>query len=141
MKLTIWLIMLLSITSCSTSLQKEKPKSNVIVADGTEVKQFENLMFCGNMEAFVQASGAVSSKLTSAWEETVGSESKDECSIEIEVDREGNIINHKVVSCTNPEVLPAVLKKASPVPVSNNKCLFESINHIEFGLGNSKKAS
>lgn len=141
MKLIFSLIIAFTIAGCGANVKKPQQKSNVIVADGTEVKQFENLMFCGNLEAFASATGAVSSKLSAAWEEVAAPDAVDECTIRIKVDRSGNIVNHAVVECNNPEILPKVLEKATPVPVPKNECLFESINQISYGLGTKKKAS
>jgi len=141
MKLIFSVIIAFTIAGCGTNVQKIQQKPNVIVADGTELKQFENLMSCGNLEAFSSATGAVSSKLSAAWKEIADQNAVDECTIRIKVDRSGNIVNHTVVACKNPEILPKVLEKATPVPVPKNECLFESINQISYGLGAKKKAS
>jgi hypothetical protein len=143
MKLVFSIIIALTISGCGANVQKTQQKSNVIVADGTEIKQLENLMFCGNLQAFSSATGAVSSKLSTAWKEIAGQNSEDECTIRIKVDHSGNIVNHTVVACKNSDILPKVLEKATPVPVPvpKNACLFESINQVSYGLNAKKKGS
>ncbi len=122
------------ITACANTPNK----TPVIVADGTEVKQFENLMFCGNAEAFRKSLGAVGSKLSDAWDQVEGKDSVAECTIRINIDKNGKIISHHVVKCENPSAIPAVLAAASPVPVPQDQCLFNNINSVTYVLNSAK---
>ncbi|GAB2449855.1 hypothetical protein GCM10026915_38970 [Simiduia litorea] len=122
------------LTSCAAT----QNKTPVIVADGTEVKQFENLVFCGNAEEFTKVLGAVGSKLGEAWDQVEGKESNDECTVRIKVDESGNIKGHEVVTCDKPSAIPAVLAAASPIPVPKNQCLFKNVNSVKYGLNSAK---
>ncbi|WP_444922798.1 hypothetical protein ACJJH9_11280 [Microbulbifer sp. DLAB2-AF] len=137
MKNLIFLVSICLLSACSNA----KRSTPVIIADGTEATQFENLVFCGNANRFAKVMGDVGSKLGDAWDQVAGSESQDECTVRIKTDKKGNILSHEVVTCENPGVLPDVMAAASPVPVPENDCLLRNINSIKYGINSAKKNS
>lgn len=132
---------ILAILVLLSACAENQTKTPVIVADGTEVEQFEKLFFCGDSEGFTKALGDVGSKLGDAWDKVEGEESPHECTVRINVDQSGNIIGHEVVTCEKPSAIPAVLSAASPVPVPDNKCMFKSINGVKFGLNSGSDSN
>ncbi len=131
------LAILILLSACAEN-QKMTP---VIVADGTEAEQFEKLFFCGDSEDFTKALGDVGSKLGAAWDKVEGKESPHECTVRINIDESGNIIAHEIVSCEKPSAIPAVLSAAIPVPVPDNKCMFKSINGVNFVLNSGSDSN
>jgi hypothetical protein len=118
---------------CKTT-QERTSSTPVIIADGTEVKQFENLMFCGDAKGYVGSLAIVGEHLSQAWNESGDRDSSKSCSVKISVDESGNIKNHKLKDCQDTERAKSALKAASPIPVSPNKCFHNGANKVGFEL-------
>jgi hypothetical protein len=129
------IILAVMLAGCASSPQ---PK-NVIVADGTEARQFENLVMCGNAQAFMMALGDVGKHLGKAWDDVLGADNQQQCEIRIRVDQSGHILEREVVSCDDADSLTSVLKGADPVPVPSDACLLASINGSSYQLNSSRK--
>jgi hypothetical protein len=129
----------LVLTGCNATTPTRS--NNVIVADGTEIEQFEAMVFCSDKEGFMVALGNVSSKLTNAWDEVLGKENKQKCTIRISIDKQGNILGHSVVTCENEPALKAVLKKATPVPVPQSECLQGRISGVKYQINSGEGKS
>jgi hypothetical protein len=111
----------------------------VIVADGTEMKQIERLAMCGDMEAFVSALATVAKHLGRKWDEVLGTDNKQLCSIRINVNQAGQILGREVLSCEDVAALDKVLAAADPVPAPKDACLLASLNAIKFEINSDKK--
>ena len=137
MKKTFAILSLLFMASCVSPPQREVP---AIIADGTELSQFENLFFCGDSENFAKVMGQVGKELGDAWEQVQGESSTDKCTIRIKTDNSGVIVSHEIVECDKPQVINKVLVLASPVTLPNDQCLINKVNGIKFVLnsGNEK---
>ena len=131
----IFIVIAVLLSACTTG-QHDVP---VIVADGTEMEQFERLVFCGDSEGFTKALGDVGARLGSAWDKIEGKDSSHECTVRINIDSVGNITGHEVVTCDKPTSIAQVLETASPVPVPNNQCMFESIKGVNFSLNSTNE--
>ena len=137
MKKLFTILSLAFLASCASPPVSETP---TIVADGTEVSQFENLFFCGDSERFAKVMGQVGTELGSAWDQVEGESSVEKCTVRIKTDSSGNIVNHEIVECDKPQVISKVLMVASPVTLPNDRCLLNKVNGIKFVLnsGNEK---
>lgn len=116
-------------------------QNNVIVADGTEVQQFEAMFFCSDKEGFMVALGDVGSHLGAVWDTVMGENNKAECTVRIDVNSSGNILGHEVVSCEDTSKLNEVLSTASPVPVPKSECLLQKVNGVQYTLNSNKEKS
>ncbi|WP_444884632.1 hypothetical protein [Microbulbifer sp. PSTR4-B] len=128
---------LIFLTACAGS-QRQTP---VIVADGTEAEQLVQLFFCGDSEGFAKAIGGVDSKLRGAWDQIEGENSPHECTVRINIDKNGHIVGHEVVTCDKPSAISALLVAASPVPVPANQCMFDRINEMKFELNSGSDSN
>ena len=131
MKKLFTILSLTFLASCASPPVSQTP---TIVADGTEVSQFENLFFCGDLELFTKVVGQVSTELGSAWNQVEGESSEGKCTIRIKTDSSGNIVNHEIVECHKPQIISKVLMVASPVTLPNDSCLVNKVNGIKFVL-------
>src|SRR5262245_11566183 len=122
--------------ACATSPQPRP----VIVSDGTESKQFEKLVMCGDAEAFTMALRNVGSHLAEAWDKVLGPDNKQQCEIRIRVDRSGHLLDREVISCDNRDALSKALRSADPIPVPQDECLLATINGASFKLNSSYKS-
>ena len=119
------------LSACATEPKSPVP---VIVADGTEAQQFAKLITCGNVEKFVTEVGKVGKHLGSTWDEVLGKDNTQKCSIRIRVDQHGQIQGREVLACDDVAALDKVLAAASPVPVPQDPCLLSHVNGIAIQL-------
>ena len=138
MRLTITALLLAVISACTSNPSAQK-KPAVIYADGTELKQFENLMFCGDGKKYMAYISAASGKVTTAWENAGGLESKEKCTVQIAIDANGNIVDHHPTDCENLKRLVEALKLASPVPAPENTCLQNELRGVSIQLHRGAK--
>lgn len=133
----VFVVAALVLSACNSATPKKE--SNVIVADGTEVQQFEAMFFCGDKEGFLVALGDVGSHLGKSWKAVMGDNSQAECTVRINVNKTGEILEHEIVTCEDSSKLKEVIKAASPVPVPNNECLLHKINGVKYTLNSNKE--
>jgi hypothetical protein len=126
-----------ALSACASNPKSSAP---VIVADGTEMRQLENMAMCGDMERFVSALGAVGKHLGRKWDEVLGEDNAQQCSIRLSVDRDGRIKGRELVKCDDPASLDRVLAAADPVPAPTEPCLLDRLNNITINLNNAKQA-
>ena len=119
------------LSACASSPKSSAP---AIVADGTEMKQFENLVMCGDMPTFVTALGNVGRHLGRVWDEVLGKDNIQKCSIRLRVDQDGHIKGREVLSCEDVPALDAVLAAADPVPAPKDPCLLDRLNGVTINL-------
>jgi hypothetical protein len=124
----------------STCASNPKSPSPVIIADGTEVQQFANIAMCGDMEKFVSALAPVGKHLGRKWDEVLGEDNNQECSIRLSVDKSGHIKGRELVRCEDSAALDKVLAAADPVPVPTDPCLLDRLNGVTISLNNRKPA-
>ena len=72
MKKFICVFLSVLLSACASNLNTSAP---VIVADGTEVEQFEDLFFCGDADRFSIALGTIGQELGAAWDKKFGKSS------------------------------------------------------------------
>lgn len=136
MKYFIVILLMVVLSGCNTTTPTKK--NNVIIADGTEAKQFEDMVFCGDAKKFTTVVGGVGTHLTKAWDSVLGEDNKQECTIRIKADSKGLIYSHSVVTCENEAALPSVLEAASPVLVPDGECFQDGMNRIKYALNSNK---
>jgi hypothetical protein len=135
-------LVLIAAAALSACASKQKTSAPVIVADGTEMKQFEKLVMCGDMPAFVSAMADVGRHLARVRDEVLGGDYTQKCSIRLSVDQEGHITGREVLSCAEVTSLDAVLAAADPVPAPKDPCLLARLNDITLELkGQSKETA
>jgi hypothetical protein len=123
-----------ALSACASNAKRPQP---VIIADGTEVQQFANIAMCGDIEKFVSALAPVGKHLGRKWDEVLGEDNREECSIRLSVDESGHIRSRELVRCENSAALDRVLAAADPVPVPADPCLLDRLNGVTISL-NSK---
>jgi hypothetical protein len=126
-----------AVSACAINQNRRPP---VIVADGTEVQQFENIAMCGDTEKFVSALAPVGKHLGRKWDEVLGEDNTQECSIRLSVDKSGHIKGRELVRCEDAASLDRVLAAADPVPVPTDLCLLDRLNGITISLNSQKPA-
>ena len=129
-------LFVLGVVGCKTA-QERTNETPVIVVDGTEVQQFENLMFCGDAKGYVASLALIGEHLSKVWNETGDKDSSKECSVNLKVDDAGYILNHSFKSCQDKTRAEETLRNASPIPVSENKCFHNAASKIGFELKKS----
>ncbi|MGX5200365.1 hypothetical protein [Aliikangiella sp. IMCC44632] len=132
-------LFILGIVGCKTT-QERASSTPVIIADGTEVKQFENLMFCGDAKGYVASLAKVGEHLSQAWNESGDKDSSKKCSVNLKVDDLGMIKAYKLSECEDKVRAESALKIASPIPVSPNQCFHNAASKIGFELKKTKKS-
>ena len=135
----VFVMAALVLSGCNATTPKKE--SNIIVADGTEVQQFEAMFFCSDKEGFMVALGDVGSHLGKSWDAVMGDNNQAECTVRINVDKAGEILEHEIVKCEDASKLNEVIKAASPVPVPKNECLLQKINGVKYTLNSNKEKS
>lgn len=139
MRIILTLLLGVMLSGCNPTQTKQSPA--IIVADGTEVQQFEQVMFCGDTEAFVKASNLVHEPLKNAWDNFLGEENREFCSIKISLNEAGDIVDYSLIECENPDIIPEVIRHASPVPAPESKCLFDRIQDIKYTINGDEENS
>ena len=135
--LVVTLTCAMALSACASNPKRATP---VIVADGTEVQQFANLAMCGDMEIFVSALAPVGKHLGRKWDEVLGENNTQECSVRLSVVKSGHIKSRELVKCDDADSLDRVLAAADPVPVPTDPCLLDRLNGITINLNSPKKA-
>jgi len=125
-----------ALSACASNPKRPTP---IIVADGTEVQQFENIAMCGDMEKFVSALAPVGKHLGRKWDEVLGEDNTQECSVRLSLDKNGHIKGRELVRCDDSASLDRVLAAADPVPAPTDPCLLDRLNGITINLNSQKK--
>jgi hypothetical protein len=134
-----WTLMLLGTVGLSACASNPRSSPPVIVADGTEMKQFENLVMCGDMPTFVAALGGVGKHLGRVWDEVLGTDDTQQCSIRLRVDQSGHISGREVLSCDDVAALDRVLAAADPIPAPKDQCLLARLNNVTIDLNSQSE--
>ncbi|UTA47579.1 hypothetical protein L1F30_15665 [Simiduia sp. 21SJ11W-1] len=134
-----FLVAVLVLSACNATTPKKE--NNIIVADGTEIQQFEAMFFCSDKEGFMVALGDVGTHLGKSWDAIMGDNNQTECTVRIKVNKAGDILEHEIVTCEDPTKLIDVIKVASPVPVPTNECLLQKVNEVNYTLNSNKEKS
>jgi hypothetical protein len=126
-----------ALSACANNPKRTPP---IVVADGTEVQQFTNIAMCGDMEKFVSALAPVGKYLGRKWDEVLGEDNTQECSVRLSIDKSGHIKGRELIRCEDSDSLDRVLAAADPVPAPADPCLLDRLNDITINLNSQKTA-
>lgn len=124
-----------SLTACNSYQTTGSSTANA--SNTADLQQYQDVLFCGSVDAFAKASTNIYEPLKSAWDKVLGEDNEDYCKISVSFDKAGVITNYNVIQCENPEAIPAVIKLASPVQVSENSCIFQRVQRVKYTINGS----
>lgn len=133
--LVVTLACAVTLSACAGNPTRSPP---VVVADGTEVQQLVNIAMCGDMEKFVSALAPVGKHLGRKWDEVLGEENTQECSVRLSIDKSGHILGRELIRCDDSASLDRVLAAADPVPAPTDPCLLDRLNGVTIDLNSQQ---